>query len=77
MFGEDVSAGESRAISHQPEKDILSIRTNEGHVRQIYNWLAVLKVLHGVPPGSFDLGGPRGNQLAFQHQLALTVRFND
>jgi hypothetical protein len=74
---ENVSAGEFRAISHQPEESVLSVRTNEDHVGEIDDQLSTLKLLSGTPPSALHFGSPGRNEFAFYNQLALTVRFND
>lgn len=77
MLRQHVAVRKLRATSHEFEKRILSISTNEGHIRQIDDQLSALKVLRRVFPGALDLLCPRGNELAFQNQPSLAARLND
>jgi hypothetical protein len=77
MLCEHVATGEFRALAHQFEKRVLPVPSNEGHVGKVNHQLSTLKLLARAPPGSVHFGSPRRNQLAFQNQPALALRFDN
>jgi hypothetical protein len=77
MLIKNASAKEFRSIIHQPEQDVLSVWTNKRDVRQINHQLSAVKMFSSPSPAALHFRCPGTNQIAFQYQPPLRVRFND
>jgi hypothetical protein len=70
IFGQNAAAGEFGSLSHQLEKCVFSLPTDDSGVAEIDDKFATLKVLAGTDPGFSQFLEPRLNQFSFNNQAA-------
>jgi hypothetical protein len=77
MSDEYALSGKFRPVFHQPKEHVFPVLADEGHIRQINDYLPVPRLSCGFSPGAFYFRGPRRDQLAFYHQPPLPFRLDD
>jgi hypothetical protein len=77
MPRQNTVASELRAIFHQFEQGVFTVRADNRDVRKVNDQLSTAELFSSASPGTFDLRCPWRNQFALQNEPALTVSLND